>query len=468
LRLAVICQIRDEQDIVALFLAHLKALFDMVYVLDHRSVDSTKEVLERCREDPSFSVYSVGMSSDHQKQTAQLLLKEAFSKGADFVFLLDADEFIKVQSRTELEMLVRDHENELIQLKWRMALVESIAEEDTIPTPESTLYVRLTRHDLGKVVMSRKLFEDRTDFRMGLGNHIVCDLNNNGQRLPAKEVGEILHLPIRSRKQCIQKLFRGALNRLSQADRIASEGWHYFEPLRILTESELTDGQIRYIVAHYSESWLVEELSEEELRGPKFESMSFSQIAFDLDVYRSLRELQQRCRPVPTEKILASYVNAFRLEMPESSHLSINGSQIGPDSASSTGMTDRELLRQTVMANERLREENVKLLFQCSRTSRGAMYLQEEIARLVKDRAILQEEANRLERVLQEYKQVITAQVNESVSELKAEVEARGAVLDKKRAELAQSKITIEALTQQLHDKDELLSALARPSNKGA
>jgi Glycosyl transferase family 2 len=466
--LAVVCQIRDEQDIVALFLAHLKALFDMVYVLDHRSVDSTREVLERCREDPSFSVYSVGMACDHQKQTAQLLLKEAFSNGADFVFFLDADEFIKVGSRTELEALVRDHENELLLLKWRLTLVESIAEEATFPTPESNLYLRLNQHELGKVAIPRKSFQDRTDFHMGLGNHIVCDLNNNNERLPVTEVGEILHLPIRNRKQCIQKLFRGALNRLSQADRIASEGWHYFEPLRILAESDLTAGQMRYIASHYSESWLVEELPEEELRGPKFESMSFSQIAFDLDVYRSLRDLQQRCRPVSTEKVLASYVNAFRLEMPETSNLSINGSQVGPNSASSTGMSDREILKHTVMANERLREENVKLLFQCSQTSRGAMYLQEEITRLQKDRAILQEEANRLERVLQEYKQVISNQVNESISELKAEVENRGAVLDKKRAELAESKIKIEALTQQLHEKDELLSALACPSSKDA
>jgi len=457
LNLAVISRIRDEQDIVALFLAHLKALFDLIIVIDHRSVDSTRTVLDQMRKHDGFVLYSLNTCSNHPKQVTHLVLNEAFSRGADAVFFLDADEFVEVQSREALENLIQDYENQVLELKWKNTVISGLAEEKNVPTPESLLYVRAVRADLGKVIFSRKLFLERPDCLPNMGNHFILDRDE--EIVAARDAGALLHLPFRSRGQFVRKLLRSALDKLSQGDRLGLEGWHYFLPLKLHGESGITDEQLFYMTAHYAEGWTGEELPAAELSSVAFEKKTFKSIALDMDVYEfAMSVLNKEIKP-SLDRIVASYVSTFKTEVPNYSQLEINGSKIDLSPVNSAALNDAAFAQIAITENERLRSETGKFNLEYQRVFRDRNQLLKEVSRLEEERLKIQDEARRLANRISELKEH-SAELTKTVHELRAEIDTRGEVLDRKRAELVEARTLADELRGKILEKESQIRML--------
>src|SRR5262249_7184173 len=81
-------QVRDEGDIIEVTVSHLLSQVDEVIVTDHRSVDGTREILERL---PVILHRSDQLASEQQKKT-RAMAKEALRRGHRWLVPCDGDE----------------------------------------------------------------------------------------------------------------------------------------------------------------------------------------------------------------------------------------------------------------------------------------------------------------------------------------------------------------------------------------
>src|SRR5690349_11051897 len=96
--------VRNEADVIEAFVRHNLAFLDALVVVDHGSFDGTSDVLAKLRDEGlPLRVAHDADPAYRQAQTMTRLAREALGEGADFVFALDADEFLKLESRTALE-----------------------------------------------------------------------------------------------------------------------------------------------------------------------------------------------------------------------------------------------------------------------------------------------------------------------------------------------------------------------------
>ena len=103
MKLAAISMIRDEADVVAGFLRHLDAMFDIVILLDQRSSDGSTAVMKAaCGQRADWRYYLCDFAGRHQKEMINFFMPKAFEMGADALFSLDSDEFIALETRDEL------------------------------------------------------------------------------------------------------------------------------------------------------------------------------------------------------------------------------------------------------------------------------------------------------------------------------------------------------------------------------
>src|SRR6266567_2236174 len=110
MRLFGISMVRNEADVIEAFVRHNLSVLDGLVMRDHDSIDGTAEILAKLQaEGLPVRVARDADPAYRQSETMTTLAREALTRdGADFVFALDADEFLKVESRLGLERALAD------------------------------------------------------------------------------------------------------------------------------------------------------------------------------------------------------------------------------------------------------------------------------------------------------------------------------------------------------------------------
>src|SRR6185312_14137688 len=100
-----VAMVRDEADIVESFVRHNLTVLDGLSIVDHGSSDGTGEILAALAAEGLPVRTTVDTSSDfRQSAVVTRLAREVLAAcNPDYLFLLDADEFLKVPSRARLE-----------------------------------------------------------------------------------------------------------------------------------------------------------------------------------------------------------------------------------------------------------------------------------------------------------------------------------------------------------------------------
>lgn len=96
-KLVGVACVKNEEDIIEAFARHNLALLDQLIVLDHGSADDTPRILARLQEEGlDLTVVQDNSLGKFQGEKMTRLMKTAVKEqGADWVFLLDGDEFIQ-------------------------------------------------------------------------------------------------------------------------------------------------------------------------------------------------------------------------------------------------------------------------------------------------------------------------------------------------------------------------------------
>jgi hypothetical protein len=204
MRLIAVTMLRNEADILPDFLGHCAALFDEVLAVDHASTDGSAEMLAAAARRMPLTVLRFAQKPYVQSLLVTALAREAFARGADWVFPLDADEFPMVASRADL--LARlPADAAAVLWRWRnlwplggagFAQFTAAGGHETLPLSSDAAI---------KIAISRRVPALLPDFAIGQGSHNVARLRDHmgahaDQRHgPPRVPGDVRHaLPAKS------------------------------------------------------------------------------------------------------------------------------------------------------------------------------------------------------------------------------------------------------------------------------
>ncbi len=238
--------VRDEADIVELCIRHNLALLDGIAVIDHGSVDGSREILAALgAEGIGVSVSDDPLPAFEQMDRINALARHVFATtDVDWVFPIDADEFLYAPSRDALEEALA---------AVPPGRAAGFASPTVVPSfdPNRTLVERLddARWQTGpqcpwsKVAVPRAALA-RPDVAIGHGQHSLVAL------APAASVAQpvalpdnyaYLHVPIRSQPQFVGKFGSGWLSIVAKDRRRPTFSGHWGAAFDRLTGGEPLD-----------------------------------------------------------------------------------------------------------------------------------------------------------------------------------------------------------------------------------
>jgi hypothetical protein len=220
MRLLGVAMVRNEADVVEAFVRHNLGVLDGLAIVDHASIDGTSSILAKLRAELLPLTVERDVDPAYQQSaTMSALARKALARdGADFVFALDADEFLKVPARGRLEeALAEVPAGTHAVLHWHSYVPDSLDSAST-PFGPGHLWWRV-KHEgktAYKVVVGRS-FLDHPQDRIGMGNHLVESADGAPPQPHARlrqEIAALAHCPVRSRDQFVSKIVVGYLAHL--------------------------------------------------------------------------------------------------------------------------------------------------------------------------------------------------------------------------------------------------------------
>jgi len=254
-----VAMVRNEEDIVEAFVRHNLPFVDGITVLDHRSSDSTREKL-RALEAEGLPVINLHTSEEalHKARHMSALARESISRtGADFVFTLDADEFIKADSRAAVERaLAAIPEGSHALHLWRSYVPDSFEG----PFGAHCLRMRLREERIPRAkVILRRAFATSAHEMVSEGQHWALDMRTRMRvahhMLDPAELS-LAHCPVRSAAQLARKVKQGYGARLAASDgkRLdPRQSYHWREIGEDLDRGiGLDDQRLRLVAVNYT------------------------------------------------------------------------------------------------------------------------------------------------------------------------------------------------------------------------
>jgi hypothetical protein len=237
MKLVAVSIVKNEADIIEVFVRHTRAWVDLHLVFDHDSTDGTREILaELVKEGWPLLVFTGDSVANLQQQRSNHLARLAFTEhGADWVLPLDADEILVATDRKELERLLTESPLEspvsVLLRNYSPSTEDNLGEKNPVrrichrnPGPGTT----------SKIFVPRSLGL-RNEIAAGKGNHA---LYRGDQILKAHPLtgASLAHFALRSPAQQVLRVVTAELQKLSRGRAHEGLDMHYRLGFQLLSE----------------------------------------------------------------------------------------------------------------------------------------------------------------------------------------------------------------------------------------
>jgi hypothetical protein len=240
--------IRNEADIIVPFLNQASELFDKMLVVDVRSTDGTREILERSKQ-ANIELYSIEVEEKYQSAILNLLTERAFVEGADWVFPIDGDEFLDIDGRREFEEFLTAFPHNVMRLRW-CNLVPTRYGKFSHFDASQEFYVTGLQSRFSKIAIARRFAELNPNFNIDEGSHAVFEYGRTNPQLGEQGL-TMLHIPVRSEDRFRYKITNAQRTLESKHNRAKDEGHHVGRILELLSSDTSGEFVLNSIAAGY-------------------------------------------------------------------------------------------------------------------------------------------------------------------------------------------------------------------------
>jgi hypothetical protein len=253
LKIVGFSMVRNEADIIPVFIRQAIELFDRFVFIDILSTDGTREFLRQAVEEyEHIVIYKCRTKEKYQAAMMNALAREAIRGGADWLFFLDADEFIPVESRAELETYLNDFGGEVMSMPW-INLVPSNYADFTSFNPDQNFHWSGRTSVFCKIAVSNLYFHSHPDAFIDEGNHTIRPYKD-GPFAPQQFGLPLLHVPVRSRERLKYKLTNSLRFLNSKHNTTVGEGSHVSSILEAIEGEHASKEYLNAIAADYGQS----------------------------------------------------------------------------------------------------------------------------------------------------------------------------------------------------------------------
>jgi hypothetical protein len=269
MRLFGAAMVRNEADVIEAFVRHNLTAVDGLAILEHGSTDGTAAILQSLvREGLPVFLSTEDRPQFSQWQQMTWLVRDIMARERpDFVFALDADEFLNVKSRALLETAlsaIPDGMHGVIE--WRTyvpVFSESLGILAALRSSRRVTSLPVTEH---KAVVSTRAFLADNSAVLSNGNHYVARTNTLGGPTATRaaklraDVVTLAHVPIRSVSQYTSKFAVNWLSMLATGPVPEKQAVHWREAFARLRRGERpAESELELTAANYGlprEQWL--------------------------------------------------------------------------------------------------------------------------------------------------------------------------------------------------------------------
>jgi len=230
-RIIGVSVIKNESDILETFVRHNLGYLDALVVLDNKSSDKSRQILERlaCEGLPLIVIDDHEIAHKQSEKLTALIKKVAGIYNPDWVIPLDADEFLNPDEGETMESVLADlPEGSVGQMRWRTYVPvasDDSGEKDAIKRIRNRREVEFSEYY--KVIIPKSVFNGEKPFIVNDGNHAVrCEDESCRFDHYILSALSLAHFPVRSSEQVLTKALVGWLALLCHPDR-AGSGWHW-------------------------------------------------------------------------------------------------------------------------------------------------------------------------------------------------------------------------------------------------
>ncbi len=256
MRLAAVSMVRNEADIVELFTSHLLAFFDDIVIVDHQSDDGTAAFLTALADRfPQIQVLTLCEPSYIQSIAMTHVVRVIPSlRSADWVFFLDADEFLPFQTRNAFHHALEEYRGcPIISMRWRNVIPVKYW-SDAVDISETTEFFLPPAFSPFKKIAFQPSLLNLEQTEVAQGNHALTDTLSEAELRAFEAKFHLLHVPIRSEAQLALKLKQGvrSYDLLGEA-RDQEHGAHWQRMARAASTVFGNDGRLNALAVSYSE-----------------------------------------------------------------------------------------------------------------------------------------------------------------------------------------------------------------------
>lgn len=236
----VVTSMKDEAPYVLEWVAYHRAIgFDRVVVLANDCTDGTHEMLMRLHEIGAISYYEnvVPVGAKPHSSALKIANKSSEVKSADFVMVLDADEFLVIKDAPHtLNVLLDEMQNkaaDMMVIPWRMfgsshqmefedlpvikRFTQSMDARDLPKVGVKTLFrqadnIRLAIHFPKSIMKGGEILDDNDASWIDAGGQPLVRNGltwNGGRQKIRRDHAEVAHFMIKSLDEYLLKIFRG-------------------------------------------------------------------------------------------------------------------------------------------------------------------------------------------------------------------------------------------------------------------
>lgn len=241
--LVAVSMVKNEADIIELFIRINARVVDAFYVIDHNSDDGTPAILNALIRE-GFPIHLSRLADLHYRPAENftaLARDAARAHPGAYVVPLDADEFLASETADSPAQVIasRVEDDGWGQVPWRTYCMTSDRYFEQ-PAPLFHLFrARQQRgQEMSKVVLGNT-FAQHCTLRRGNHSGYIEGVDCTPVALPLI----IQHAPIRSREQFLRKVITGTHIRALRGPRLGSESFHYYDMIDRLRAMEFEVGE---------------------------------------------------------------------------------------------------------------------------------------------------------------------------------------------------------------------------------
>lgn len=214
MRIVGIAMVKNEADIIEAFVRHNLQFLDSLWIINHDSFDGTENILAKLQAEglPLTVLLETELGFLQAEKTTGLCRKAFKETSADFIFVLDADEFIRVDTRPKLETILAGLPPGMPALIPTQTYVPTTSDIAQSASPPIRITRRLASEAMvvHKVIIPSSVMENPENIIIP-GNHSIFSPEKPLNHAKLTREVALAHYPVRSADQLITKILIGWL-----------------------------------------------------------------------------------------------------------------------------------------------------------------------------------------------------------------------------------------------------------------